>query len=236
MADALYLLTLQMTANIARVMNEEEKKMVETASFFVSICYAPWFLKSYLGSKAPANDLSAFKASFAILESYPKLGQALLCSMQRHAWYLTEELILYSLADDDVEEEEKMKILCKLVKEPVPEEFKTGKPELPVILRSTALSDLVGPQSWLLLKVAGVPSEEVEKWTKGESSQSLDVFKTFVKNIECTNDCAERNVRLIQDFVNGYKEEDMKQNLMLVARDNRKKLKKDLTKQQLKNV
>ena len=37
-------------------MNLEEKKIVETASFFVSNCYGPWFLKSYLGAKAPAND------------------------------------------------------------------------------------------------------------------------------------------------------------------------------------
>ena len=29
-------------------MDEEEKKMVEIAIYFVSICYAPWFLKSYL--------------------------------------------------------------------------------------------------------------------------------------------------------------------------------------------
>jgi hypothetical protein len=41
---------------------------------------------------------------------------------------------------------------------------------------------------------------------------------------------AERNICLIYDFVLGYKSEDMKQNLMLVARDNRKKLKKNLTK------
>jgi hypothetical protein len=41
---------------------------------------------------------------------------------------------------------------------------------------------------------------------------------------------------LIQDFVGVNKEEDMKQNLMLVARDNRKKLKKDLSKSQLKNI
>ena len=43
------------------------------------------------------------------------------------------------------------------------------------------------------------------------------------------------NVTLVvQDFVGGYKEEDIKQNLMLVARDNRKKLQKDLSKSQLK--
>jgi len=236
MADSLYLLTLQMTANIARVMNKEEKTMVETASYFVSICYAPWFLKSYLGYKASAYVLSAFKASFTLSESYPKLASSLLCSMQRHAWYLTQELVLFSIADDDVEEEEKKKMLCKLMEQPVPHELFMGKPELPVVTACTKLSDLIGPQSWLLLTVAGIPGGEVEKWIKVDASQSLDLFKSFVKNIECTNDCAERNIRLIQDFVNGYKSEDMKQNLMLVARDNRKKLKKDLKKQDLKNV
>jgi hypothetical protein len=37
-------------------MDEEEKKMVEIASYFVSICYAPWILKSYL---CQANNLKA---------------------------------------------------------------------------------------------------------------------------------------------------------------------------------
>jgi hypothetical protein len=40
----------------------------------------------------------------------------------------------------------------------------------------------------------------------------------------------------MQDFVGGYKEEDIKQSLMLVARDNRKKLKKDLSKSQLRTI
>ena len=99
-----------------------------------------------------------------------------------------------------------------------------GKPELPVILMSTELSELVGPQSWFIVKVAEVPMEE------------LDTFKNFLKKIPCVNDCAERNIRLIQDFIGGYKSEDMKQNLMLVARDNRKKLKKEFSIIQLKDV
>jgi hypothetical protein len=48
-------------------MNEEEKKMVETASYFVSICYAPWFLKFYLSQ---ANDFEAIKTSLTISESW----------------------------------------------------------------------------------------------------------------------------------------------------------------------
>ena len=47
-------------------MNEEEKAMVETAAFFVSICYDSWFLKSYLIDNAPRNNLPAFKGDFNI--------------------------------------------------------------------------------------------------------------------------------------------------------------------------
>ena len=152
------------------------------------------------------------------------------------SWYLSEQLVLLALADDDLEQELKSKILERLLDSEVPDQFSMGKPELPVILMSTELSELVGPQSWFLVKVADVPKEELEKWKRGEATQSFDTFKNFVKKIACVNDCAERNIRLIQDFIGGYKSEDMKQNLMLVARDNRKKLKKELSKTQLKDV
>ena len=110
MADALYLLTLRMTEKVAQVMNEEEKKMVKTAAFFVCVCYGPWFLKSYMADKSTSNDLAAFKSSFDIRNHYPKLGQAFLSSMQRHAWHLTEQLVILSLADDDVGDEVKKKM------------------------------------------------------------------------------------------------------------------------------
>jgi hypothetical protein len=45
-------------------MNEEEKKMVEKDSYFVSICFAPWFLKSYNNQRVSDYDLAAFKTSF----------------------------------------------------------------------------------------------------------------------------------------------------------------------------
>jgi hypothetical protein len=43
--------------------------MVETASYFVSISYAPWLLKSYLSQKVLVNNLAAFKTIFEILVS-----------------------------------------------------------------------------------------------------------------------------------------------------------------------
>ena len=105
MADALYLLTLRMTDKIAKVMNEEERNMVETAAFFVASCHSPWFLKSYIVEKSTNNDLEAFNDVFQIRKEYPELGHALLNSMQRHTWYLTEQLVMITIADDDVDDE-----------------------------------------------------------------------------------------------------------------------------------
>jgi hypothetical protein len=65
---------------ITTVINEE-KMMLETAALFISICYAPWALKSYMVVKAPSDDLSAIKSAFHIKDHYPRLGQALLASM-----------------------------------------------------------------------------------------------------------------------------------------------------------
>jgi uroporphyrinogen-III decarboxylase len=99
MADASYILTLRMTQRIRNVLNEEEKNLLKHAAFFISVCYAPWFLKSYVVEKSPFNDLAAIKSAFQIKDHYPKLGQALLASMQRHNLYLSEQLVVLALAE-----------------------------------------------------------------------------------------------------------------------------------------
>jgi hypothetical protein len=76
--------------------------MLEIAAFFISVCYASWFLKSYVVEKSPFNDLAAIKSVFQSKEHYPTLGQALLASMQRHNWYLSKQLVVLALADNDV--------------------------------------------------------------------------------------------------------------------------------------
>ena len=86
-----------MSQNITRIINEEEKMMLETAALFISSCYAPWALMSYMVAKAPSNVLSAIKSAFQIKDHYPRLRQALLASIQRHCWYLSEHLVFLAL-------------------------------------------------------------------------------------------------------------------------------------------
>jgi hypothetical protein len=47
-----YILNLRMTKSVNKVMNEDEKTMLETAAFSIVYC-APWFLKSYLVDRSP---------------------------------------------------------------------------------------------------------------------------------------------------------------------------------------
>ena len=72
-----------------------------------------------------------------------------------------------------------------------------------VITPSTELTDLEGSESWILLKVAEVPEAEVGIWIQDGSSQSFENFQQFLKSICCVNNCAELNIRLIQDFIRG---------------------------------
>ena len=58
-------------------------------------------------------------------------------------------------------------------------------------------------------------------------------YISFVKGLPCVNDCSERNVRLVQDYIDGYHSEDMRQNLFQVVRDNRTKLTHNLTMDEL---
>ena len=92
---------------------------------------------------------------------------------------------------------------------------KTGPASYLALQNSVTLFD---NKAGYCLEVVGISSEEVE---------------TFVLSIHCSNDCAQRNFRLTQDFVNGYKNEDKNKP---EARDNGKEVEKGLTKQHLKNV
>jgi hypothetical protein len=103
----------------------------------------------------------------------PKAWEDIAC---QHAapygsWYLSEQLVLLFLSDDDIEEKLKFDMQNRLLTFEVPVQFRIGKLELPVILMSTELSELTGSKSWILLKVAEIPEGEVQKWIQGHCKE-----------------------------------------------------------------
>ena len=87
----------------------------------------------------------------------------------------------------------------------IPANFCKGKPKMPEVGPSTELVDLVSGESWLLLQVAEVNQVYVQIWPADLTVRSFLSFVDFIKGLTCVNDCSERNIRLIQDFVSGFK-------------------------------
>ena len=78
--------------------------------------------------------------------------------------------------------------------------------------------------------------ENVEQRLTGESKGEFDEFKKFMNNSQGVKDFAKRKIRLIQDLIHNYKAEDMKQNVLHVAKVNRGKISSHPSKSELKLV
>jgi hypothetical protein len=96
-----------MTRNITKVINEKEKMMLETAAHFISICYAPWPLKS--GCQSPLKCPVCHQVCLPDQGPLPKAQAGSACRHAAHFWNLPDDLVLLALADDDIELELKSK-------------------------------------------------------------------------------------------------------------------------------
>jgi hypothetical protein len=169
------------------------------------------------------------------------LANSLLKSLTVHSWYLSPKTVVMALADSDLCEEQKIKMLQILVKFDVPalEDININKPIPVTIVETTELTDLVTQESWFLFVVKDLV-EEVRKWVlsaeKGEDFQSIESFcefNEFIKNLSVTNDCAERNISLIQQFIGASHNEQQRQDVLLVVTENRKLVTKNMTQTEL---
>jgi hypothetical protein len=88
-------------------------------------------------------------------KEYPDRGKELLKSMQRNFWYLTQDLVVLALADDDDFKKEVLQQMLNKLLEPqneAPRIYEVKKPFLPTISSDKKLPDLLGPESWRLLE------------------------------------------------------------------------------------
>ena len=84
-----------------------------------------------------------------------------------------------------------------------PEEagYQLGKPALELDLTAcTDLSNLLGPQSFLLFYLLGLSWKWLrEAPDKGEQSESYKLMRDYVRTFKVTKDVAERGVKLLTD-------------------------------------
>ena len=146
--------------------------------------------------------------------------------LQSHTWYLTPEVVIFSLCSDLPTDEEKQKIAKNMLSQ-VQEDFPIGRPKLPALNCNTELADLVTPVSWFIfrkLKLTGrflmLP---VSAW---KGTEEYKVLHQYVSTIKVVNDAAERGIKLCSEVIQKITtDERTRENLIQVIQHHRKVVK-----------
>ena len=99
MAKVIYQLKLRLLMNKITWLEHGEKKEVMVMADFISLFYAVWWLRAYIGVQAPMHDLKAVQEMRMFRRYNQQVADTCLASWRRHTWYLTEELVVFSLVD-----------------------------------------------------------------------------------------------------------------------------------------
>ena len=207
------------------VFEEETLKKLWRWGHFAVKFYVPQFLLATLGRDAPGNDLNLYQSLIQYREVDEELADSALETLSRHTWYLTEYVVLFSLFSDNTTEEEKVKIVERLLtlkdKDSVPS---LGHPDFPTVTAETELWDLVTPRSWQFFDIVKSDpvwlTQSVSEW---ESDPDYLEIKEFVSTVKVVNDSCERAVALATDYVGILtKDSSMRRKILQVVEADRR--------------
>lgn len=116
MAKAIYYLKMALVAHHTDLFHQNELREIHIMSEFVAVFFTPWWLKTFLSTKSPTVDYTAISTMKKYMVVNPEVAEPCLLSLGRHSWYLTEELVIMSLADEEVSADVRSKMAKQLAK------------------------------------------------------------------------------------------------------------------------
>ena len=147
----------------------------------------------------------------------------------------------FSLCNDGVKPETKEAIVAAMITAGRPQDIGYQKPEMKTVILDQPqvhLEDFVGEQSWLLFQLLAVNTDWMQTasihWT--QSDQYLR-FVNIVKSLKVVNDCAERSIKDVTEFVNYARDRDVRSQAVMVVQHHRQLIDfANLTKLQIDNM
>lgn len=116
MARAIYSLKISLLSYQFRISNKDKAALLDVCLFIVTSYVKPW-LQCILAVKAPYQDLCFLKAMKNYETIDKSISKAALLKFCQHLWYLTDEVSILALFDDDVDLETKVKMIANLTRE-----------------------------------------------------------------------------------------------------------------------
>ena len=158
------------------------------ALFVVFVYLRAWFT-------APAlvytvfNDISLFRSLHKFKSVDSKVSTITTAVLNRHTWYLTEELIPLTLFNEDLSLSERT-LLATKIGQITYGETEIRKPTLPVINEKPELSDFVGERSNVLFKLLEIPVTFLQN-SDWHLMSEYDAVKKNINNLCPLNDSCE---------------------------------------------
>lgn len=154
MAYAIYFIKIELLSERFS-MTDEESRNVKRMANFIALFHTRPFLQSRLASMAPAVDLKYLSLMNLYKKTEENVAAVAIHSVLNHLWYLTEELVIFSLFDDDLPANLRQGMIDKLLSFPRPKSIQPGKPKFPTLNPDSInypfqLLSFIGPKSWLI--------------------------------------------------------------------------------------
>ena len=133
-----------------------------------------------IGSDAAVNELQ---------QTDKLLAEEALATLSHHLWYLSPRNVLFSLASEKLEDNDKSSIAARMLSLQKPEKIKLGYPDFPKLTDKTELHDLVTPNSWQLFDILKMSPDWLAlppaEW---DSNPDYIKFRNFVRQVKLATD------------------------------------------------
>lgn len=223
LAKALYLIKISMMMDVIpdNVVPADKREAVDRMARFIVVFHSKYFLQAFLSTAGPRIDLQYWVDMSDYSRYDIEVSQEVQASILRQLWYLTEELVILTLFDQELSFQERTDIASTLLSFPRPPSFLPGKPRFPdeALLVNNDLKKFIGPRSWLifdLLQTSDVPWLELpaNEW---ESDDLYVDMKRIILDLAVTNDTAERAVGKVTEYANSANDGGQRGKIVEVA-------------------
>lgn len=203
-------------------LNYDQGKMdkLRRICLFNALFYVKAWLSARSAADASVNDLQLWNDLIWYKRFDPAVAQAAMTALNRHLWYLTEEIAPFALFSTLLSDSKKKQVIQQLLKheDDATSCLQKGMPIFPQLSTSspTQLSSLIGAKSWQLFRLLHVDNSWMNlPPTQWVTDAAYNEAAMFVHNCRVVNDMAERAVKLITDFAGTITKDEIQRQYLL---------------------
>ena len=206
-------------------LSADEKIGVRDVCIFLVRIYIKFWFSATNAIEAPRLDLECLKSFYAYRNINSDISEIGLKKFSNHLWYLSPENSALAFFDDHVSQETKKRMVQALNNEN--DENNIKKINIAIdykIFVKKTIDEFIYPNSINFFRRFDIKTSflniDPQFWNINEDYQDA---KKKLQSLKVVNDCAERAVKLIEDFNSIItKNEEQKQYLLQIVADYRK--------------